>query len=160
MRHNDRTDVLSRQPLRLTPMIDVVFLLLVFFIFTFKIAAREGDFRVSTARAGISAEVAPQMPPLVVRLRADQEGELIAVELNGRVLSREHPFQQLHSEVRALVGACGGLDAGGLEVELTPDPQLKHRYLIDAVTAVSGYRDQQSGRIVPLVENIRLSSPQ
>ena len=47
----------ERIVLQMTPMIDVVFQLLVFFIFTFRIVAQEGDFHVKMPAA------APRTPP-------------------------------------------------------------------------------------------------
>ncbi len=41
--------------LQMTPMIDVVFQLLIFFMFTFKIATQEGDFNVKMPIAGGAA---------------------------------------------------------------------------------------------------------
>ncbi len=46
-----RTKGSDRAELQLTSMIDVVFLLLIFFVMTFKIAAQEGDFSISHAVA-------------------------------------------------------------------------------------------------------------
>ncbi|MFT5528125.1 MAG: biopolymer transport protein ExbD, partial [Pirellulaceae bacterium] len=40
--------------LQMTPMIDIVFQLLVFFIMTFKIVAMEGDFNIKMPMAAIS----------------------------------------------------------------------------------------------------------
>ena len=47
----------SRLQMNMTPMIDVVFQLLVFFIMTFKIVALEGDFNV---RMPLASEVPPE----------------------------------------------------------------------------------------------------
>ena len=43
--------------LQMTPMIDIVFQLLVFFIMTFKIVAQEGDFNVKMPLASANAGV-------------------------------------------------------------------------------------------------------
>ena len=56
----------------MTPMIDVVFQLLAFFLMTFKVAAQEGDFNVkmplAAPRQGVPDPT--QVPPLKIRLTA------------------------------------------------------------------------------------------
>ena len=47
--------------LQMTPMIDIVFQLLVFFVFTFKIVLPEGDFNIR--RAGTGGSDKPNLPP-------------------------------------------------------------------------------------------------
>ena len=65
-----------RIQLQMTPMIDIVFQLLVFFIMTFKIVAQEGDFNIKMPLAapavGPVSDIA--MPPIQVRLLSDAEG--------------------------------------------------------------------------------------
>ncbi len=58
--------------LMMTPMIDVVFQLLTFFIMTFKITAPEGDFFIKMPQAAPSAGVPSdvQLPPIKVRMTA------------------------------------------------------------------------------------------
>ena len=66
----------------MTPMIDIVFQLLIFFIMTFKIVAQEGDFNIKMPLAAAS-EVMPDidtLPPLKLRLRADGNGNLAGLD--------------------------------------------------------------------------------
>ena len=69
----------------MTPMIDIVFQLLVFFIMTFKIVSQEGDFNIKMPLAAPSAatENELQMPPIKIRLTA-AGGLLVGVYLNER----------------------------------------------------------------------------
>ena len=46
----------SKIELQMTPMIDVVFQLLVFFLFTFRIATQEGDFNIKMPLATYSPQ--------------------------------------------------------------------------------------------------------
>jgi biopolymer transport protein ExbD len=56
IRHTDHREQVS---LQMTPMIDIVFQLMVFFVFTFKIALPEGDFNVRMpAQAGADPQSA------------------------------------------------------------------------------------------------------
>ena len=59
----------------MTSMIDIVFLLLIFFVMTFKIVELEGDFSVRIPLAG-SASVSrePTDLPIELRMRAYAEG--------------------------------------------------------------------------------------
>ncbi|HCK41568.1 MAG TPA: biopolymer transporter ExbD, partial [Planctomycetaceae bacterium] len=62
----------------MTPMIDIVFQLLVFFVFTFKIVLPEGDFSIRMPSASASTTSQPSETPLLkVRLIANDEGELV-----------------------------------------------------------------------------------
>ncbi|MFP6675633.1 MAG: biopolymer transporter ExbD, partial [Pirellulaceae bacterium] len=63
--------------LQMTPMIDIVFQLLVFFIMTFKIVAQEGDFNIRMPLASEGgAPDESQMPPYKLYLTANQDGTL------------------------------------------------------------------------------------
>ncbi|ASV76009.1 hypothetical protein THTE_3407 [Thermogutta terrifontis] len=144
--------------LMMTPMIDVVFQLLTFFIMTFKITAPEGDFFIKMPQAAPSAGVPSdlQLPPIKVRMTAGAGGELAGLFLAERRLSS---FAELRDQVRALVGdASGPGGAGDAEVELDCDYDLRYEYVIRAITAVSGYIGPD-GQIVRMVEKIKFAPP-
>ena len=70
----------------MTPMIDIVFQLLIFFIMTFKIVSLEGDFNIKMPAAAPS-EGPPEedlLPPLRLRLTAGEEGQLNGIQLDDR----------------------------------------------------------------------------
>jgi biopolymer transport protein ExbD len=135
-------------------MIDVVFLLLVFFILTFKIVAIEGDFNISTHTAyAAQAPAEPSLLPMEVRLVSDTQGRLKEVLLNGRCLSGEDPLSALRLEVMGILEAAHDAQDAA-EVQFESDYDLKYDHLIDAITAVSGYRDDD-GNIIKLVGNIK-----
>ena len=142
--------------LQMTPMIDIVFQLLIFFIMTFKIIAPEGDFNIKMPLE--PAEGLPdedQLPPIKVRLRATENGELASIRMGQRTLGT---FGELHNEIRQIVGDDRG--PGSLaetEVEFDCDYNLHFEYVIRAVTAVSGYI--QDGQIIKVVEKIKFSRP-
>ena len=143
----------SKTNLDMTSMIDVVFQLLAFFVMTFQIVAPEGDFNIRMPTPGTSAEPTPValVPPLRVRLHADDSGQLASIELADRRLGS---MDALRTQVRQLVGADAHLGtAADLEVEFECDYHLHYEHVIDAVTAVTGYRED--GRVVKLIEKVK-----
>ena len=72
----------------MTPMIDIVFQLLIFFIMTFKIIAPEGDFNIKMPLNAPSEGLPDdnQLPPMKVRLRATASGRLASIQLGQRTL--------------------------------------------------------------------------
>jgi biopolymer transport protein ExbD len=145
--------------LQMTPMIDMVFLLLVFFLLTFKIASPEGDFNIKMPLAAPSEGLPDdsQLPPIKIRLRADSNGNLAGIQLGQRGLGRR--FDLLRENILKIVGQDTGPGsvAESTEVELDCDYNLKFESVIDAITAVSGYIE--GGEIVKLIEKIKFSPP-
>ena len=136
--------------LKMTPMIDVVFLLLIFFIMTFQIVAPEGDLNVKMPpRPTVAAQLSDTPLPILVRLEADDAGRLAGIHMQDRKLPS---LGRLQAEIREIVAS--GMAA---EVELDCDGRLEFEHTIDAITAVSGYVD--GGRVVRLIDKIRFSPP-
>jgi len=81
--------------LQMTPMIDIVFQLLIFFIMTFKIVTPEGDFGVTMPRFAPSVGEVPDDPPLhiPVTLKAHPNGELHKIIMGDTKLF-EVPFEE------------------------------------------------------------------
>jgi biopolymer transport protein ExbD len=145
--------------LQMTPMVDIVFLLLVFFLMTFKIVAPEGDFNVKMPLAA-PTQGRPDdalLPPIQVRLRATDDGRLAGIQMGERPLNS---FGELRREIRAIVGDDRGPGsiAEDAEVKLDCDYQLEFKYTIDAITAISGYISPD-GRIIRLVDKISFAQP-
>jgi len=143
--------------LQMTPMIDIVFQLLVFFVFTFKIVLPEGDFNIRMPSASASQSSQPSETPLLkVRLRATPGGELAGVQLNDNQFSGENPFLQLHESIRSLINDAGGPGSTDQEVEIEADYNLKYRYAMNAITAITGEIDE-NGEQHKLVERVRFA---
>ena len=152
-KHSHREDVI----LQMTPMIDIVFQLMVFFVFTFKIVLPEGDFNIRMPSAEKSTASTPSESPLLkVRLRANDAGELAAVQLGDVSFTGDAPFYQLQSKIRGLIGDSAGPSPSDQEVEIDADFNLKYRYAMNAITAVTGYVDD-NGEQHKLVERVRFS---
>jgi len=143
--------------LQMTPMIDIVFQLLVFFVFTFKIVLPEGDFNIRMPSSSASQSSQPSETPLLkVRLRAAPNGELASVQLGDQTFEGEKPFLQLHQEIRAMIHDGGGPGSTDQEVEIEADYDLKYRYAMNAITAITGEIDA-NGEQHKLVERVRFA---
>ena len=152
-----REGLADKIDINMTPMIDIVFQLLAFFIMTLKIVQPEGDFDVRMP-LGAAAAAAPdeeQIPPIRIRLIAGGNG-LGGIEMNGTAVTS---FEELQERVIALVGLDSGPNsiADKTEVELDCDPQLPYEYVVNAISAVSG--TVQDGQIIELVKKIKFAPP-
>jgi biopolymer transport protein ExbD len=143
--------------LQMTPMIDIVFQLLVFFVFTFKIILPEGDFNIRMPSSTASQTTQPSETPLLkVRLRATPEGELARVQLGDIVMEGQEPFAQLHAKIRGMIGDDAGPGSTEQEVEIEADYNLKYKYAMNTITAITGYLDD-NGEQHKLVEKVRFA---
>ena len=145
--------------LQMTPMIDIVFQLLIFFVMTFKVVQMEGDFNIKMPTSAPSSNSNPDdlLPPMKLRLTAGEGGNLSGIRLNDRQFS---DFNSLHAHIMDLVGEDAGPDAGmeGGEVELDCDFDLRYENVVAAITAVTGHR-LDDGTIIKLIEKIKFSPP-
>lgn len=157
------TKHIDKIELQMTPMIDIVFQLLVFFIMTFKIVTPEGDFNVRMPPpATQSSAQPPDTPTLVLKMTADADGNLASMKLGDLSFTSDggtSAFDKLRGHIISLVNDEGGPGtASEREVELDSDFNLKYQYDIDAITAISGYI--QDGQKVKLIEKIRFAPSQ
>ena len=158
------SDANEKIELQMTPMIDIVFQLLVFFIMTFNVVAQEGDFNIRMPALGAPQDVLEEIDKqtLKVRMRADDAGNLKELKLNDAVLSGSgNPFANLHSKILSKVQDVGGPNEADnlLEVEFDCDYDLKYNNVIEAITAVTGSRSRDSDKIERLIENIKFAQP-
>jgi len=121
---------LEKPKINMTPMVDVVFLLLIFFVLPFRIIIPEGDFNVRMSPMGQARAFEIDTDSVQVRLLADDNGSLAAIQLNGEGVEN---FDLLRHHVSAI-----SLTRPDLEVELFLDEHLRYEYTIRAFTAVSG----------------------
>ena len=147
----------AESSLNMTSMIDVVFLLLIFFVMTFKIVELEGDFSVRMPLAGSdSMTMDPTDLPLKLRLQADENGKLTSMALNEISLGTD--FDQLRANVVDLIGTTAPVEGeDGPEIEIDTDYNLRYEYVIRSITAVSGYK--QGNEVVKLIEKIKFAKP-
>ncbi|MGI9445833.1 MAG: ExbD/TolR family protein [Rubripirellula sp.] len=156
MKIRNRGDA-EKSGLNMTSMIDVVFLLLIFFVMTFKIVELEGDFSVRMPLAGSdSMTMDPTDLPLKLRLQADENGKLTKMSLNEINLGTD--FDQLRANVVELIGTTAPVEGeDGPEIEIDTDYNLRYEYVIRSITAVSGYK--QGNEVVKLIEKIKFAKP-
>ncbi len=143
----------------LTPMIDACFLLIIFFILTLKLFSPEGDFGITmplaSPRQGLRPT--PELPPVKIRLTAHPDGKLAGIQMGKRKTST---FAELHKQVHELAGLDRGpAGSSNTEVELDCDYNLKFKYVIDALNAISGYVANDKQTIIRMIEKIRFAPP-
>lgn len=145
---------------QMTPMIDIVFQLLVFFIMTFKIVSQEGDFNIKMPMGGVSEGLPPedQLPPMKVRLRAAANGQIAQITLNDNNFGVN--FDSLRNYIVSIIGDERGPGSvqDTAEIEIDADSNLRYEHVIQTITAVSGYVDADDN-IVKLVEKIKFAPP-
>lgn len=149
-RGNDKAE------LQLTSMIDVIFLLLIFFVMTFKIAAQEGDFSVKMPIGGAGPSDSANIP-IKLRLRSNADGELVDIVVNES-LSFGNDWTKLRAFILERTGGnAPPTPEDGPEVEIDLDYNLRYENVIRAITAVTGQR--QGDEIKRLVERIKFAPP-
>jgi biopolymer transport protein ExbD len=140
----------------MTPMIDVVFQLLTFFMLTLKSVIPEGDFDIRMP-LGAAAAAAPDdqlVPPIRVKMTAAADGRLAGMTMNG---SPVRDFEDLRNKVVGIVGTDTGPNslAENTEVELDCDYGLSYENVVQAITAVSGM--VRDGQVVELIKKIKFT---
>ena len=144
---------LEKVAVNMTPMIDVVFQLMIFFMLTFNIIAPEGDFDVRMPLSKSSAEPLDelQLPPIQVRLASDAEGMLAGISMNGEPVK---DFDELRQRVASFVDIAleSGASLEDVELEIDSDYQLDYINVVDAITAVSGR--VEDGQLIEMVKKI------
>lgn len=141
--------------LQMTSMIDIVFLLLIFFVMSFEIGVQEGDFNVKMPLQGNGAPPDNTNLPLKLRLKSDANGNLQEIVLNDS-RSFGTDWKQLRNYVVQFVGGPSGpVDDEGPELEIDLDYNLHYVHVVEAITAVTGYRSGDD--VVKLVNKIKFA---
>lgn len=143
----------------MTPMIDCVFQLMIFFMLSLRLVAAEGTFDINMPLTGEpNGEL---VGPLKVRMESDAQGRLVSLRLGNRRLGRDdEAFSKLNGEIlRALGGVPGGPNAADLEIEIDADANLHYGYVMQALTACGGRFDERTRQVVRYVEKIRFAPP-
>lgn len=142
--------------LAMTPMIDIVFQLLAFFIITFKVVALEGDFEITMPMASQSEVTNLDMldPTIVVRMYAKPDGSIDDIVVNDT-----YRFGNDYNALsQYIIDYLNDPNAGSFEddseVEFDCDFDLKYEEVVRAMTAVTGYK-KPDGELVRLIEKIR-----
>jgi biopolymer transport protein ExbD len=142
--------------LSMTALIDIVFLLLAFFVMTFKVSAQEGDFNIRMPTPGNGSAADTSEIAMKLRLRSDGNGNLQEIILNEN-LAFGTDFNALRGKIVELVGDTSGPTESeeGPEVEIDLDYDLQYKYIISAITSVTGYRSGDN--VVRLIQRIKFA---
>jgi biopolymer transport protein ExbD len=141
----------------MTPMIDIVFQLLTFFIMTLKIATAEGDFQIRMPLVAESVKAETTNLPIHVHLRADERGECTRVMVGDREFTGAGRWDAMHQQLTAMVG--DDQLAAAAEVQLHCDPTLRYEHAVAAITAISGRINPDDGKVIKLIEKINFAPP-
>ncbi len=160
----ERRDVKAPEKvdIQMTPMIDIVFQLMAFFLMTFKVAATEGDFNLKLPKADRSQGAAnTQTEMLTVGLRTTANGQLAELIMGPAVIKPrfpgdKKPFRDLTDYIAVKVK--GARDAGQEEpeIQIDADDLLAYEFVIDTVEAVSVMRDA-GGNPQPLAKKVKFA---
>lgn len=147
----------------MTPMIDIVFQLLAFFILTFKVVSLEGDFDIKMPQGSAAGPTSVELTvPMNIQLVADRNGNLADIRVNDERSFAS--FDELHRYVVTTVGSEGGPTGEGSSQEATiaADYNLKWAETISAITAISGYVVDDNGKkeVVKLIQNVKFKPPE
>ena len=141
--------------LEMTPMIDVTFQLLTFFIMTFKVVPDEGDFNIKMPLGGAGVPDVSSLGPLNVKLVAGANGDLAQIKMGDRALAS---FDALQAEVMKMVGTPVPGKPSEKEAEIDADYDLKYEHVMSAITAVAGRKDS-AGNVIRLIEKVKFAKP-
>ena len=158
----------SESKLQMTSMIDVVFLLLAFFVVTYKTPEVEGDFNIRMP-ANAQSNAAPELDelaPVTVKLTSDADGKLNGIIFGENKLEdmkslRAAVFRYVIRNNLSFQDAHDGATPefrDDLEIELDCDPNLRYEYAVEAITAVTGYLNAED-QVVKMVEKVKFTPP-
>lgn len=102
---------------QLAPMIDIVFLLLIFFLVTYQITEQEKDLKVAVPTTSEGSQKARVANKIVINLSA--EGE---ISISGRVLTKDQLRKVLENIVKAAeMAGDGGADQQPIRIRADRD---------------------------------------
>lgn len=134
----------SKVTLEMTPMIDVVFQLLIFFMFTFKIVSVEGEFAITMpaveqGSAAPTSENITALPDIQVRLMAAENGELAGIQVGE---NQVNSLDELAATLKAIVGDDPQV-AGDVEMQIVAPENLKYGFVVGTINAAARVRIQK-----------------
>ncbi len=130
-----------RVQLAITPMIDVTFLLLIYFLLTTNFSVDEKQYRTTLApeeRASTSEEIALEQDPLRIRLSAGRPPRLLGPY---RQPTSELDLEQFLSDALAMEGRTDALFRSDHPILVLPDSDVPWEHVVVVFDAIvrSGY---------------------
>ncbi len=161
MKLRNRTTGPSKVEIPMAPLIDIVFLLLIFFMLNLKIVSPEGNFNINMPIGAPTAAAAEQnLPDIKVSLRSDREGRLTEMTLGSKNLGNDDAaFERLNQEILTIIGRPGNPLTKEVEVEIDADYETQYKYVVKAISKCTGRFDPGSKQIARYVEKIKFSPP-
>lgn len=142
--------------IQMTPMIDIVFQLMAFFLMTFKVAAVEGDFNLKLPKDERSAGPANSQSEMInVVLKAKADGDLAYLQIGNTapIPSSNLPYYKLSEAIKTVVNKARLAGQEEPEIQLDADDTLRYEHIIKAVASVSS--TYQDGAVVPLAKKVK-----
>lgn len=154
IRHSIATDDVKVET-QMTPMIDVVFLLLIFFLVTFKIVSQEGDFDITMPPPESAGPPDSATIAIVVRMTADANGNLVDLIYKDQVIEASTDAARFDALQELVYRDVEDLGPELTEVEIDYDFNLQYGYVMTAISHINGrYVNNQ---LVDMVEKIRFT---
>ncbi|MBA4015639.1 MAG: hypothetical protein C0483_00480 [Pirellula sp.] len=149
--------------INMTPMIDVVFQLMAFFLMTFKVASVEGDFNLKLPKSERSAGAANTQTEMInIVMRAQATGDLAVMQIDAAPPTRWSNandailFADLRAKIAAKVNAARGAGQEEPEVQIDADDNLRYEFIIKTVDAVSA-RVGEDGKVQQLAKKVKFA---
>ena len=112
-----------------TPMIDVVFLLLIFFMCTLQFKTLEGKLATYLPEQGVSGPRDFENPREKIRLKLSLRGDQCICMVNGKAVGVLPEAQgRVFERIRRIRSASPKSPA-----EIDPDPAVPHRYVVNLI---------------------------
>jgi biopolymer transport protein ExbD len=145
----------------MAPMINVIFLLLIFSMLSMKIVSPEANFNINLPISAPS-HARPHASPhdIKVGLESDRDGNLTQLTLGGHNLGNdEAAFDRLNREILLLIGRPGHPQTKDIEVELDADYECQYQFVVKAISRCTGTFDPQTQQVARYVEKIKFAPP-
>ncbi|MBL9080673.1 MAG: biopolymer transporter ExbD [Planctomycetales bacterium] len=149
--------------INMTPMIDVVFQLMAFFLMTFKVASTEGDFNLKLPKAERSAGAANTQTEMInVVMRANAQGDLMVMQVDAAPPARWSNatdailFSNLRSTIDNKVSQARDAGQEEPEIQIDADDNLRYEFVIKTIDAVSAKFDA-AGNYQQLAKKVKFA---
>jgi biopolymer transport protein ExbD len=161
MKLRNRSSEPAKFEIPMVPMIDIGFLLLMFFILNLKMVSPEGNFNVNLPIGAPSAAAAEHnLPEIKVSMVSDRHGNLMQLTLGSKNLGNDDlAFERLNKEILQIIGRPGNPLTKDIEVEIDADYETQHKYVVKAISKCTGKLDPGSKHVARYIEKIKFAPP-
>ena len=140
---------------QMTPLIDITFLLLIFFLLTLKITPEEGEFSINMPIESNKPSVDFNKTTYLVELKANPDGTLNTLIFMGNSMGNsDDVYRRLNKEVGEMVGTLDKRILDDVNIKIKADYNLNYKEAVKAVSACTGYIDPETGQVKRYVEKV------